>query len=84
MSKVMRSIDAKSFIIGVLSAVVVVMVMGAGESKWEWDYEQKWKIDAIEWGKSNERAKGSEPFAVTNPTSAGNSKAVVWYRRPRL
>ncbi len=29
MSKVMRAIDAKSFIIGVLSAVVVVMAMGA-------------------------------------------------------
>ena len=29
MSKVMRSIDAKSFIIGVLSAVIVFMAMGA-------------------------------------------------------
>ena len=29
MSRVMRAIDAKSFIIGVLSAVVVVMAMGA-------------------------------------------------------
>ncbi len=29
MSKVMRTIDAKSFIIGVLSAVVVCMAMGA-------------------------------------------------------
>jgi len=29
MSKVMRSIDAKSFIIGVLSAIIVCMAMGA-------------------------------------------------------
>ena len=29
MSKVMRTIDAKSFIIGVLSAVIVCMAMGA-------------------------------------------------------
>ena len=29
MSKVIRAIDAKSFIIGVLSAVVVAMAMGA-------------------------------------------------------
>ena len=31
MSKVMRAIDAKSFIIGVLSAVIVVMAMGADD-----------------------------------------------------
>ena len=31
MSKVMRTIDAKSFIIGVLSAVVVCMAMGAAK-----------------------------------------------------
>jgi hypothetical protein len=29
MPKVMRSIDTKSFIIGVLSAVIIVMAMGA-------------------------------------------------------
>lgn len=29
MSKIMRAIDAKSFIIGVLSAVIVCMAMGA-------------------------------------------------------
>ena len=83
MPKVIRAIDAKSFVIGVLSAVVVVMAMGAGAIQRGWDAEQKWKIDAIEWGKSNERVKGMEPFAVTNPTSADNSKAVVWYRSPR-
>ena len=33
MSKVMRTIDAKSFIIGVLSAVVVCVVMGAARIK---------------------------------------------------
>ncbi len=83
MSKVIKAIDAKSFIIGVLSAVVVVMAMGAGAIQKGWDYEQKWQIDAVEWNKSNERVQGMEPFAVTNPTSAGNSKAVVWYRLPR-
>ena len=31
MSKVMRSIDAKSFIIGVLSAVIICMAMGADD-----------------------------------------------------
>ena len=31
MSRVMRAIDAKSFIIGVLSAVIVVMAMGADD-----------------------------------------------------
>lgn len=29
MSKVMKSIDANSFIIGVLSAIIIVMAMGA-------------------------------------------------------
>ena len=33
MSKVMSAIDAKSFIIGVLSAVVVCMAMGAGSNE---------------------------------------------------
>ena len=33
MSKVMRAIDAKSFIIGVLSAVVVCVVMGTARIK---------------------------------------------------
>ena len=33
MSKVMGSIDAKSFIIGVLSTVIVCMVMGAGSNE---------------------------------------------------
>ena len=33
MSKVMRAIDAKSFIIGVLSAVVVCMAVGAGSNE---------------------------------------------------
>ena len=33
MSKVMGSIDAKSFIIGVLSAVIVCMAMGAGSNE---------------------------------------------------
>ena len=33
MSKVMRVIDAKSFIIGVLSAVIVCMAMGAGSNE---------------------------------------------------
>ena len=33
MSKVMGSIDAKSFIIGVLSTVIVCMAMGAGSNE---------------------------------------------------
>ena len=56
MSRVMRTIDAKSFIIGVLSAVIVVMAMGAQRANTNWgrpylspwvDYEAGGQITKI-------------------------------------
>ena len=69
MSRVMRAIDAKSFIIGVLSAVIVCMAMGA---KMRADYKYVLEYDVH--GDISDRYKASTdirkgiPFAVDNGT----------------
>jgi hypothetical protein len=84
MSKVMRAIDAKSFIIGVLSAVIVCMVMGASATQEGWDTQQEWQIISVTgYGASIEMVgrEGMEPFAVTDETK-GSGK-MVYFRYPK-
>ena len=88
-----KSIDPKSFIIGVLSTIVVCMAMGADKvkSNWipndlqrkNWDQGQQWavcSVTAAEWSKREETKKGWEPFAVTK----GDKEQIVevWCRQP--
>ena len=88
-----KSIDPKSFIIGVLSAIVVCMAMGADsdEPKKKYDFgppphrpetyknwDHSQKWEVMAEHQNSNLNKGWEPFAVT----VKDSQYLVWSRKP--
>ena len=69
MSKVMRAIDAKSFIIGALSAVIVCMAMGAKMNA-GYTYVLEYDVhgDITDFPKEKTGIRKGIPFAVDNGT----------------
>ncbi|MDB4365328.1 hypothetical protein N9Z08_00205 [Pirellulales bacterium] len=83
-----KSIDPKSFIIGVLSSAVVCLAMGANPVQQGWDYEQQWEFYSVPVAfngvgtfsiEGHHNLIGFEPWKVTRET---NKNKWIW-RRPK-
>ncbi len=75
MSKVMRSIDVKSFIIGVLSAVIVCMAMGADEPSndpFEFFDNDSQEVRSTDGMPSSDNPFGDDPFNEVPAESQSN------------
>ena len=81
-----KSIDPKSFIIGVLSAIVVCMAMGAvweSDTMKSWDKDQVWFIHRTTYTNPSKDPKvvGMEPFFVTKMS---DGQLLYHYRKPDI